>query len=335
MVTSSSLSTKFPSTPEKLKNKIKWGVYLREPYWTVEQLEEFVTKIENLGFHGIYTNDHLTGFNKQVNGKEPYLEAWTFITTILSWCKHLNAGHTVICQSFRNPALLAKMVSTLDILSNGRFELFLGAGWKEDEYLAYGYKFPSPGVRLRQVEESVLILRNLFNPEIDEWDFEGEFWSLVKSRNFPKPITQPFKIHLGGNKPKFIKMTARIADGFNTTGTVLESSRRFKQYDMELTRMGINPKKRIKSYFGSLFIFKSEEETIQFAKEQIKKKSSFENMKPHEVVEDNLWGTTEGLAAKLRKFIFETGVNKLMLKYQSSLMDDPLEAFWDEVHPLI
>lgn len=111
---------------DKVMKSINWGVYLREPSWDVGKIQDFIKHAEDLGFCGIYTNDHLTGFDKSLGGKESYLEAWTFITAILSWSKRLRAGHTVLCQSFRNPALLAKMVSSLDILSGGRFDLFWG-----------------------------------------------------------------------------------------------------------------------------------------------------------------------------------------------------------------
>jgi alkanesulfonate monooxygenase SsuD/methylene tetrahydromethanopterin reductase-like flavin-dependent oxidoreductase (luciferase family) len=314
---------------------INWGVYLREPSWDVDKIQEFIKHAENLGFHGIYTNDHLTGFDKSLGGKESYLEAWTFITAILSWSTRLRAGHTVLCQSFRNPALLAKMVSSLDILSGGRFDLFLGAGWKEDEYQAYSYPFPSPGTRLRQLNETVTILRNLFNSNIEEWNFEGEFWTLQKNRNFPKPKTQPFPIHLGGSKPKFIQMAAKIADGFNTGGGSFdESIRKFLKFDEEVEKLGEDPSKRVKSFFGGLRIFRTEKDTLEYAKELIQKNKHFNDKKPNEVVKNQPWGTPEVIAEKIRT-LAEIGVNFIILNYQCNYSEDPLTIFWDEIRPLI
>jgi alkanesulfonate monooxygenase SsuD/methylene tetrahydromethanopterin reductase-like flavin-dependent oxidoreductase (luciferase family) len=315
-------------------NNIKWGIYLREPSWSTNQLREYVERVdEQFDYWGIYTNDHLTGFDKSVDGRENYLEAWTFITTVLMWSKRLHAGHTVLCQSFRNPSLLAKMVSSLDILSNGRFELFLGAGWKEDEYLAYGYPFPSPGERLKQTEETVDILRNLFDADITGINLEGQFWSLKNSRNFPKPQTQPFPIHLGGSKPQFIRMAARVADGFNTGSEVNKAIERFQQFDVEVKNSGGDLREKIKSYFGGIFIFQSDEEAVAKAKEILSARQDAAKISPEEFVKNRLWGTPEILADKLRKFL-EIDVRFFILRYQSS-EGDPLVEFWDEVRPLI
>ncbi|MFW9992189.1 MAG: LLM class flavin-dependent oxidoreductase [Candidatus Odinarchaeota archaeon] len=313
---------------------IKWGIYLRQPEWTVDQIQQFVEHAEELGYHGIYTNDHLTGFDKNVGGKEPYLEAFTFMTAVLMWSKRLHAGHTVLCQSFRNPALLAKMVSSLDILSKGRFELFLGAGWKEDEYQAYSFPFPGPGTRLRQLEEYVTIIRNLMDPAGESWDFEGEFWLLKNSRNFPKPITWPFPIHLGGNGPLFIKMAARIADGYNTGYDFTNTLERYKKFDEEVSNQGGDPTKKIKSLFGGARVFKTETEAFDHAKDLIKNNEQLAGKKLEDIVKMNLWGTPEVLAEKIRDFIDKSGCRYFILAYRSSY-GNPIDVFWDEVRPLI
>jgi alkanesulfonate monooxygenase SsuD/methylene tetrahydromethanopterin reductase-like flavin-dependent oxidoreductase (luciferase family) len=316
-------------------SSIKWGIYLRQPEWNVDQLQGFVEHAEELGgYHGIYTNDHLTGFDKKVVGKEPYLEAWTFITAVLMWSKRLHAGHTVLCQSFRNPALLAKMVSSLDVLSKGRFDLFLGAGWKEDEYQAYGYPFPNPATRLHQLEEYVTIIRNLMDPSIDNWDFEGEFWAIKNNRNFPKPSTWPFPIHLGGNGPRFINMAARIAEGYNTGYNFSDSLKKFKKFDEAIKKLGDDPAKKVKSFFGGVRIFKDDEEAINLAKDMIKNNEKLSEKKPEEIVKDNPWGTPEILAEKISDFIAKSGVHYLILSFRSSY-GNPLDVFWDEVRPLI
>ncbi len=311
---------------------LTWGVYLREPTWSVKQLEDFVDKVEQLGYHGIYTNDHLIGFDETVNGKAPYLEAWTFMTAVLMWTKRLHTGHTVLCQSFRNPALLAKMTASLDFLSSGRFELFLGAGWKEDEYLAYGYDFPSHGVRLRQLEEYMTIIRHSLDPSLDEWDFKGEFWSLKKHRNFPKPKTWPFPIHLGGSGPRFIKMAARIADGFNTGHDIIEAKRKFDLFDQHVRALDHDSSQKIKSYFGGLRIFRDENEMTQAAKDLISKNKSFQEKKPSEIIERFFWGTPEMLVEKLQQFIDDTGVKYFIFSYRST-SGDALTRFWDEIRP--
>lgn len=313
--------------------KIKFGVYLRQPDWTLDQIKNYVHKVEDLGYYGIYTNDHLIGFDKKRNFKEPYLDAWTFMTMILGWTSRIHAGHTVLCQSFRSPMLLAKMVSSLDFLSKGRFDLILGAGWNEEEYNAYGIPFPSVKIRYRQLEEYVEILKTMFNPKIEEWDFKGEFWQLKQNRNFPKPSSH-ISIHIGGTKPKITKLAAKIGDGFNTIGSIDDSIRIYQIHDEEVKKLGIKPESRIKSYFNSIRIFKEEKEVINFAKDIISKNPNLENKKPEEVIANNLWGTPESLARTLRNFIEKTDVNFFQLAFRSDY-GDPLEIFWDEIRPSI
>ena len=315
-------------------NKIKWGVYLREPSWSTDQLYDYINKLDNgFAFYGLFTNDHLTGFDKSVGGRENYLEAWTFITSVLMWSKRLHAGHTVLCQSFRNPAFLAKQVSTLDNLSKGRFDLLLGAGWKEDEYAAYGYPFPSPGERLKQLEEQVTIIRHLLDPTIDSLNYSGKYWTLKEARNFPKPYTKNLPIHLGGSKPRFIKLAARVADGFNTGSDYKTAIERFSKFDDEVSNIGEDPSNRIKSFFGGLRIFKNNQEAITFAKDQILKNDEFKNKSPQELVNNQMWGDPETLAGKVRN-LSAIGTNFFIFKYISSY-GDPLAVFWDDVRPLI
>ncbi|MFX0173850.1 MAG: hypothetical protein ACFE9L_18355 [Candidatus Hodarchaeota archaeon] len=98
---------------------INWGVYLCELSWKVDKIRNFIEQTEILSFYGIFANDHLTGFDESLGGKDSYLEAWTFITATLTCSRRLRAGYTVLCQSFRSPALLEKLVSSIDILSEG------------------------------------------------------------------------------------------------------------------------------------------------------------------------------------------------------------------------
>lgn len=312
---------------------IKWGVYLRQPDWNLQQLKDYVNKVEDLGYHGIYTNDHLIGFDKNRNFKEPYLEAWTYISMILGWTSKIHTGHTVLCQSFRSPMLLAKMISSLDFLSDGRFDLLLGAGWNEKEYSAYGIPFPAVKTRYLQLEEYVQILKTMFDPNIEEWDFKGEFWHLKQNRNFPKP-SRKIPIHIGGTMPKITKLAAKIGDGFNTVGSIDDSIKIFELYDKEVKELGFTPESKIKSFFGSIRIFKEEKDILVFAKDIISKSPKLEGKNPEEIIAKNFWGTPEDLASKLRNFIDKTDVKFFQLAFRCNY-GDPLEIFKDEIRSQI
>jgi alkanesulfonate monooxygenase SsuD/methylene tetrahydromethanopterin reductase-like flavin-dependent oxidoreductase (luciferase family) len=107
-------------------------------------------------FTTVWIDDHLQ------RGERPVLEGWTFLTYLAAVHPRFRFGHLVISQSFRNPALLAKMAATLQHLTGGRYILGIGAGWKEDEYIGYGYDYPSGGVRVEQLAEAIEVIRALW-----------------------------------------------------------------------------------------------------------------------------------------------------------------------------
>src|SRR6478672_4840865 len=113
------------------------------------------------------------------------MEGWTAVTYLAAQEPRLQFGHAVLCQSFRNPALVAKMGATLQYLTGGRFILGIGAGWKEDEYLSYGYPFPSAGQRVEELDEALQIIKALWHDE--RATFEGKHYSVKEAYCEPKP----------------------------------------------------------------------------------------------------------------------------------------------------
>src|SRR5205085_11949001 len=109
----------------------------------------------------------------------------------------LRFGHTVTCQSFRNPALLAKMAATLQFLTGGRFILGIGAGWYEAEYRAYGYDFPPPGVRLAQLDETVQIIKAMWRDK--PATFHGQYYQIEGAYCEPPPEPRP-PLMIGGRQ---------------------------------------------------------------------------------------------------------------------------------------
>ena len=133
----------------------------------------------------------------------------------------MRLGHIVICTAFRNPALTAKMISTLDVISGGRMELGIGAGWKRDEWLAYGYGFPETRERLAMLADHLeVITRMLQGGRSDHATYEGTYASVRDAINVPKPLQQPrVPIMVGGNGPQVTwRLAARHADELNLDG---------------------------------------------------------------------------------------------------------------------
>ena len=107
-------------------------------------------------FDSVWVCDHFYGFDRRT---DPFLEGWTTLTWLAARFPNVLVGHHVLGVGYRNPALLAKMAATLQTLSGGRLVLAIGAGWREEEYYAYGYEFPKAAVRIRQLEEAVELMR--------------------------------------------------------------------------------------------------------------------------------------------------------------------------------
>ena len=187
---------------------MKFGYYGNRGSLSYSKIKANTVKAEKLGFDSVHIHDH---FMMQ-NGS--FLEAGMLTAALAIETQKIKVGHLVLCNSFRNPALLAKMISTLDNISNGRALMWLGAGWYKREYLGYGYPFPSPKVRVDQLEESLTIFKKAFTEDV--FSFEGQFWKLKRMKNIPKPIQKPYpQIVLGSNGKRMTDIACREADGIN------------------------------------------------------------------------------------------------------------------------
>lgn len=199
-------------------NKIKFGVFL--PFYALKFLEEeisssfdriknLVLECERLGYDSVWLDDHLM-FEKQ-----PVLECWTTLSALSSITENIKLGTMVLCNSFRNPAVLAKMAATLDILSKGRLEFGIGAGFQKEEHDAYGLPFLSPRDRILRLKESVEIIKNMWKKK--EVNYQGKFYTIKKAVCEPKPLQQPYPpIIIGGGGEKFtLKVVAEHANRYD------------------------------------------------------------------------------------------------------------------------
>ena len=220
---------------------MKFGYFLR-PAWSYEGMLELARHAEEIGIHGAYLNDHVIGlFNE---AKMPFLEAMTTMAAIGAQTSRLRIGHIVIMNGLRNPAFLAKTLTTLDHITGGRLDIIIGAGWNQREYEGYdlignGSGMPSATERVNRLIEAVYIMRGMFNN--NEFSYEGRYWKLRGTYNYPLPIQRPLEIQVGASKPYLIRLAARYADGFNIRGD-LEILRWAKSiYLKELEKQGKDP----------------------------------------------------------------------------------------------
>ena len=161
-------------------------------------------------FDSLWIADHFYGFDAKT---DPFLEAWTTLTWLAARHPDVQLCHHVLGHGYRPPALTAKMAATLQVLSGGRFILGVGAGWREDEYAAYGYDFPKPSVRFAQLEEMITICRLMWTQ--DEPSFEGEYFRIDGASAPPLPTPVP-RICIGAAGEKVgLPMVGRLADMWN------------------------------------------------------------------------------------------------------------------------
>lgn len=176
--------------------------------------QEMASGAEKNGFDSAYAYDHFIP-HYQYPKTGNFFECFTLLSALSTNLKRMRIGQIVTCNSYRNPALLAKMVATLDVVTNGRAELGIGAGWYEEEYLAYGYQYLSDATRIMQLEESIRIIKKLWTQKIS--NFRGEYYSVNDATCFPKPLQRPHPtIMVGGSGEKFLlKVAAKYADRYN------------------------------------------------------------------------------------------------------------------------
>ena len=163
-------------------------------------------------FDSLWIADHFYGFDKKT---DPFMEAWTTLTWLAAKFPNVLLCHHVLGQGYRNPALTAKMAATLQMLSGNRFILGIGAGWRDDEYKAYGYEFPRPAVRFAELEELIHICRLMWTQ--DAPTFTGKHFQITEAAAPPKPeIVPPVCIGAYGEQIG-LPMVGRLANMWNAS----------------------------------------------------------------------------------------------------------------------
>lgn len=196
---------------------IKFGLFAPQVGVPWSAIKERVQLADRLGYDSIWFVDHM--WSRGMPDLD-HLEAWTLMSAAAAVTERIRIGTLVLCNSYRNPALLAKMSASLDQVSNGRFVLGLGAGWMDEEYRAYGYPFPSTRVRIEQLEEALAVIKRLFvDPRAS---FQGKYYSVDEAANNPKPLQKPYPpILIGGAGEKYLlRVVAEHADIWNCPNNV-------------------------------------------------------------------------------------------------------------------
>jgi len=193
-----------------------------DPVEAFESLVAVAKTIDGAGYESVWVPDHFV----PVPASQAFLfESWTVLSALARETQRVRLGHMVTGNSYRNPALQAKMASTVDVVSGGRFTMGIGSGWYEPDYVAYGYDFHDAGERLRRLREAVQVIRAMWTE--DEATFEGKYYQVKGAINQPKGLQSPHipMMVAGGGEKVTLKIVAEFGDACN----VIESPEGLKR----------------------------------------------------------------------------------------------------------
>ena len=196
---------------------MQFGVNLPQIKRSWQETRAVAEEIERLGFHSVWFNDHLYGIPMP---SLPIMEAWTALSAVAAFTSRVELGTLVSPIGFRNPAVFAKMIATLDQISGGRVIVGLGAGWFEAEFTGHGLPFPPLKQRLQQLEEAIELMRAMWSEE--QVTFNGKHFQTHDVYCEPKPTRRPPILIGGGGEQVLLRIVAQHADIWNNLAVNLE-----------------------------------------------------------------------------------------------------------------
>ena len=200
-------------------------VHIKDPVEAYETMTSVAQTADETGFTSAWLVDHFHTIPQP--SQEVTFECWTTTAALARDTKKIRLGQMVTCNGYRNPALLAKMASTVDVLAHGRLNFGIGAGWYEHEYRAYGYEYPDAPTRLRHLREAVQVILAMWTQE--EAQFEGKYYSVRGAINQPKGVQKPhIPLLIGGGGEKVtLRLVAQYGDACNVSGDLATLRHKF------------------------------------------------------------------------------------------------------------
>jgi alkanesulfonate monooxygenase SsuD/methylene tetrahydromethanopterin reductase-like flavin-dependent oxidoreductase (luciferase family) len=286
------------------------------------------------GFTGVWFSDHFM-LDADAIDRE-LLDPWLLMAALVRDNKEIRVGSLVFCNSYRMPALHAKMAATIDTISNGRLNFGIGAGWKRLEYSAYGYEFPDFSIRAEQLGEAIQIIRGIWTEK--KFSFSGKHYQVKDIVSYPKPVQKPHpKIWVGSNRggPRMIELAARFGDGINISWSFSPERTLtiFQQLDSFAETHGRKPESIARSVGCWTRILKSDEEMNQMIKSGAASRGISEAAY-RKRSSNSLWGTPEMVAERLSQYE-EQKVSNIILMFPYGEERKQIEAFGEFVTPLL
>lgn len=285
-------------------------------------------RIESLGYDSAWVYDHFHTVPQPT--QEATHECWALMAALAATTDTIRLGQMCTCNSYRLPSYMAKVASTIDVISGGRVDFAIGAGWYEHEYLAYGYEYPRDGIRLAQLDEAVQIIKKMWTE--DEAYFEGEHYSVKGAINRPKPIQKPHPPLwiAGGGEKKTLRTVAKYGDYSNFAGTLETFVRKSEILDEHCEAVGRNPAE-IGRTVHVLITVVPDEQSFQPTLERVAAQAgrSYEKYVASSQVAA---GTPEQVIEQLGRFK-DAGCSHTIGYFYDSVWGDSIDLFATEVMP--
>lgn len=300
-------------------------VEIDSPEQQYEAMTSVATRAESLGFDSVWLYDHF--YTVPTIEQETTFEAWISTAGLCRDTSRIKVGQMVTCNGYRNPALLAKMASTVDVMSHSRLICGLGAGWYESEWRGYGFGFPQLKDRMGAFREATEIIYRMWTEENPK--FDGKYYQIDGPVNMPKGAHQPHpRLWLGGSGEKVtLRLVARWADGCNIGGDIDTLTHKFEVLKRHCDKVGRNYDEITRSSTSMVHLI-GEGDDPEAATAKARGKVSFHAYGRQVVV-----GTADQIAEKLRERI-AAGVTYVIVYLPRVAYDsEQLERFAGEVMP--
>ena len=293
-------------------------VGINDPAEAYEAMSRVAQEAEALNFHSIWLYDHF--HTVPTPTQEVTFECWTSTAALARDTKRVRIGQLVTCNSYRNPALLAKMASTVDALSHGRLDFGIGAGWYEEEYRAYGYAYPETRERLQRLREAIQVILAMWMQ--DEARFEGTYYQVRGAINQPKGVQKPhIPLLIGGEGEKVtLRLVAQYGDACNIGGGIANIKHKLavlKQHCDELGR-DYNSIRRT-TLVDDCAIAATEEQAI--AKLTPAQREDLESLRQTELI-----GTPAMIRQRLAQYE-EAGIQEIVVRFVDATQLESIRLF--------
>lgn len=292
-----------------------------------ETIKSVASRIEVAGYRSLWVYDHFHTVPEP--SQEATYEAFTLLAALAGVTSHVRLGQMCTCHAYRPPVMLAKISSNIDVLSGGRLDLGIGAGWYQEEFEAYNYPFPSGSVRIAELREAVEIIEKMWTE--DEVYYEGEYFSVNGAINRPRPLQSPRPpIWIaGGGERLTLRLVAEKADYANFAANPATFARKSKILDQHCEDVGRDPGEIIRSVHLEVLVGEAEADVQAIAKRGGAQRS----MTGPEYASIFTVGTVDQVAERVAEYR-AAGCGYVIAYFPDSVWGGSLELLADRVIPL-